>query len=316
MDNNYPINADPRPKRRKDKDNPYTIYSIGKNTDHPRYFVEFDDGEEIHQCVELTEKQFRDFDNNEPDDVSYMNECDRHLVKTNLSDTAIHQRSAEPTDPLQEIIEAAEENKRLHKAILTLSPVQQRRVLMYYFQDMTYEEIADVEHRSPQAVLKRVILDEIHTHAEAVEMDETAVIAKLKKQFQTEAVNDTKQEIAALRRRVEELSQKAVKLYEDKVSGQISEETFILLIQKNEQERQTKAERLDALLSEKNTAEKQIEDIQLWVDTVRAYMQAQEIDRDMLAALVEHIEVGEKIPVDGRMQQDITVVYRFVGKIE
>jgi len=31
MDNNYPVNADPRPKRRKDKDNPYTIYSIGKS---------------------------------------------------------------------------------------------------------------------------------------------------------------------------------------------------------------------------------------------------------------------------------------------
>lgn len=171
-------------------------------------------------------------------------------------------------------------------------------------------------HTISELKLKRIVLDEIHAHAEAVEMDETAVIAKLKKQFQTETVIDTGQEIAALRRRVEELSQKAVKLYEDKVSGQISEETFILLIQKNEQERQTKAERLDALLSEKNTAEKQIEDIQLWVDMVRAYMQAQEIDRDMLAALVERIEVGEKVPVDGRMQQDITVVYRFVGKIE
>lgn len=34
MDNN-PKNSDPRPKRRKDKDNPYTIYSIGSETDHP-----------------------------------------------------------------------------------------------------------------------------------------------------------------------------------------------------------------------------------------------------------------------------------------
>lgn len=152
MDNNYPINADTRPKRRRDKDNPYTIYSIGKDTDHPRYFVEFDDGEGIHQCVEVTEKQFRDFDMNELADLSYLNECDRHLDKTNLSDAAIHLRSAEPTDPLQEIIEAAEENERLHKAILMLSPVQQRRVLMYYFRNMTYEGIADVENCSLQSV--------------------------------------------------------------------------------------------------------------------------------------------------------------------
>ena len=154
MDNNYPVNADPRPKRRRDKDNPYTIYSIGKDTDHPRYFVEFDDGEGIHQCVEVTEKQFHDFDMNELADLSYLNECDRHLDKTNLYDATIHRRSAEPTDPLQEIIEAAEETERLHKAIFMLSPVQQRRVLMYYFQEMTYEEIADVEYCSPQAVEK------------------------------------------------------------------------------------------------------------------------------------------------------------------
>lgn len=152
MNNNYPIHADPRPKRRRDKDNPYTIYSIGKNTDHPQYFVEFDDGEGIHQCVEITEEQYRDFDKNELADISYLNECDRHLEKSSLTDTAIHRRSAEPADPLQEIIETAEENERLHKAILMISPVQQRRVLMYYFQNMTYEEIAAVEHCSFQSV--------------------------------------------------------------------------------------------------------------------------------------------------------------------
>ena len=152
MDNKYPINTDPRPKRRKDKDNPYTIYSIGKDTAHPRYFVEFYDGEGFHQCVEVTEEQFRDFEKNELADLSYLNECDRHLEKTHLSDTVIHHRSAEPENPLQDIIEAAEDKERLHKAILMLSPVQQRRVLMYYFQDMTYEEIAYAEHCSIQSV--------------------------------------------------------------------------------------------------------------------------------------------------------------------
>ena len=35
MDTRYPENADPRPKRRKDKDNPYTIYTIGADTESP-----------------------------------------------------------------------------------------------------------------------------------------------------------------------------------------------------------------------------------------------------------------------------------------
>lgn len=35
---------DPRPKRRKSKDNPYTIYSIGIESDAPRFYVSFRDG--------------------------------------------------------------------------------------------------------------------------------------------------------------------------------------------------------------------------------------------------------------------------------
>ena len=97
--NNYPLNADPRPQRYKDKDNPYTIYTIEKDTDHPKYFVEFNDGEGGHQCVEVTKKVFWTFDNYELADVSYKNECNRHLVKTNLTDVEIHLRSADSTEP-------------------------------------------------------------------------------------------------------------------------------------------------------------------------------------------------------------------------
>ena len=124
-----------------------------------------------------------------------------------------------------------------------------------------------------------------------------------------------KQETSSLRRRVQELEQMTMKLYEDKVSGVISEDTFITLIQKNEQERQSKAERLDALLSVVNDASQKCEDIQKWVSTVRKYTAVEDVDRAMLDELVERIVVGEKIRVDGQVRQDVTVVYRFVGAI-
>ncbi len=54
MDNNYPINADPRPKRRRKKDNPYDLFTIGINTDHPQYYVRFKDGENYLLCEEIT----------------------------------------------------------------------------------------------------------------------------------------------------------------------------------------------------------------------------------------------------------------------
>ena len=154
MNNNYPTNADPRPKRRRDKDNPYELYTIGRDTEHPRYFVEFADGQNRKHCDEISKELYELLDSFELEDLSYMNECDRHRIKVSLSDVLIHQCAAEPVEPLQELIEMADDKERLHKAISMLSSVQQRRIQMYYFADMTYEEIAEAEQCSFQAVEK------------------------------------------------------------------------------------------------------------------------------------------------------------------
>ena len=45
MDGNHPKNKDPRPRRRKDKDNPYTIFTVGINTDTPNYYLSFTDSQ-------------------------------------------------------------------------------------------------------------------------------------------------------------------------------------------------------------------------------------------------------------------------------
>ena len=37
MDGKHPKNADPRPKRRRDKDNPYMIFTTDGNTANPHY---------------------------------------------------------------------------------------------------------------------------------------------------------------------------------------------------------------------------------------------------------------------------------------
>ena len=137
MDNNYPTNADPRPKRRKDKDNPYTIYSIGKDTGYPKYFVEFDDGEGIHQCVEITEEQFRDFDKNELKDLSRLNEIDRHYSYGTPAEEAY--------DTTVEAVLFRLVKEQLFNSFSFLTPTQKRRIRLYYYENLTYEQIAEIE---------------------------------------------------------------------------------------------------------------------------------------------------------------------------
>ena len=106
------------------------------------------------------------------------------------------------------------------------------------------------------------------------------------------------------------------KLYEDKYAGVVSENTFMVLAQKNEQERLARAERLDALLSEVDKAQRETAAIHNWTAIIRKYLNLQELDRAVIDELIDHIEIGERTVVDGQRRQDIKVFYRFVGQIE
>ena len=152
-------------------------------------------------------------------------------------------------------------------------------------------------HRIYEISLKTLVLNEIRAHSQAVAQDENAVLDKLKQQILSESAakqEDSKLEISRLRRRIGELEHMTAKLYEDKVSGAINGDTFAVLIQKSEQERIQKADRLDALLSEERKARQEVENIRQWAGIVRRYLDVQELDREIVEELIDHIEIGER----------------------
>ena len=166
--------------------------------------------------------------------------------------------------------------------------------------------------------LAQIVMAEIKADAEAVTLDEAGAVEKLKRrmaQYDEQRMVNTRQEIGKLRRRLQELENMTAKLYEDKVSGAVSENTFSVLIAKNEQERLIKADRLDALLSEVKKSEQDAADIQNWAATIRKYLNLQELDRETIDELIDHIEIGERTVVDGKRKQDVKVFYRFVGQV-
>lgn len=173
-------------------------------------------------------------------------------------------------------------------------------------------------HRVYEIGLKELVLTEIKTHAQAVELDAGAVFERIKKQVV--AISDVrsgnaKQEAAALRRRVWELEQIAAKLYEDKVNGVISEASFTSLIGRCESKRAEIAARLERIDAELSASERESDKAQRWADAIRRRLCLQELDRETVDELIDHIEVGERSVIDGQKHQDITVYYRFVGAV-
>ena len=84
MDKYYPKNIDPRPHRRHNKDNPYTIFTVGINTDTPHYYVSFKDGQGVRICMEIEKSIYELLDKFEIEDLSYLNEVDRHYEHSEL----------------------------------------------------------------------------------------------------------------------------------------------------------------------------------------------------------------------------------------
>ena len=152
MDDKHPKNADPRPKRRRDKDNPYELFTTGIGTAQPRYYLAFVDSTGTEQCMEIDKALFDVFDRFELDDISFMNEMDRHYEQSEQTEQSLNRRAAQPQESVEEAVFQRAEVETLRQAIAKLPEKQRRRLVLYYFGDFTYEQIAEMEGCKYQTV--------------------------------------------------------------------------------------------------------------------------------------------------------------------
>lgn len=156
MNSKYPENIDPIPKRRKDKDNPYEIFSVGIATDHPRFFVRFVDGTDEQRCLEIERELFEMLNSFELADLSFLNEVDNHYEHSELTEGSLHDRLAAHPLSVEEIVMQHLRDEMLHNAIKKLPEVQRRRLVLYYFGNFTYEQIAEMEGCRHPAIIKSI----------------------------------------------------------------------------------------------------------------------------------------------------------------
>lgn len=166
--------------------------------------------------------------------------------------------------------------------------------------------------------LIELIRTDIEKHAQKVHCDEKQVQAELKKRLCTNLpdVKALEQEIAELRNRLTGLDAKFAMLYEDKVLRKISESSFATLMSGYSQERQQTEQRLAELEKKLAGIQKKFLDISKWTKLIRDCLGLKNIDRALLEELIDHIEIGERKVIDGIKQQDIKIVYKFVGSLE
>ena len=102
--------------------------------------------------MEIDKALFDVFDRFELDDISFMNEVDRHYEQSEQTEQSLNRRAAQPQKSVEEAVFQRAEVETLRQAIAKLPEKQRRRLVLYYFGDFTYEQIAEMEGCKYQTV--------------------------------------------------------------------------------------------------------------------------------------------------------------------
>lgn len=138
-----------RPKRRKHKDNPYTLEFIEEKNS---YRVSFKDVKGKFRRIEVNKEIYQAFDRFELDDLSELNEFDNHIEHSEVYENNLNERAMDKPLGVDEIVENNIRDEEIRKAISTLSDIQKRRIIKYYFEEKTEYEIAKEENATQQSV--------------------------------------------------------------------------------------------------------------------------------------------------------------------
>ena len=128
-----------KPKRRKSKDNPYTI-------DFENNVITFSDSNNVFRYVKVSKEIINNMNENELEDKHFMNQDERYKEYSELTDISLYKRAIKKEELIEDKIINNELINAVRMAVHKLPEKQKRRVILYFFFNKTYKEIAEIEN--------------------------------------------------------------------------------------------------------------------------------------------------------------------------
>lgn len=123
-------------------------------------------------------------------------------------------------------------------------------------------------------------------------------------------------ELDTLTARDKELDNLFERIYEDNVSGKISDDRFAKMSVKYESEQKEVSSRIKELQEELDKDKSKAVTSDMFMTSVRKYTRARKLTPRMLNELIEKIEVHQSEKIDGKTVQKLTIHYNCIGAIE
>ncbi|MBR0350772.1 MAG: DUF4368 domain-containing protein [Clostridia bacterium] len=134
-------------------------------------------------------------------------------------------------------------------------------------------------------------------------------------QDELKQISKNKKELEKAKTRVIEIDSLFMHIYEDNVSGKISDDRFRNLSFNYDKEQQELKIKIEQLSKDIENTEKKDTDITKFISNVKKYTEIDHLTAEILNELIEKIVIHQQEKVNGKKVQEIDIYYRGVGII-
>ena len=181
-----------------------------------------------------------------------------------------------------------------------------------------HDTSACTSHYITDEVLQIIVLENIQNVIAYVKSYEDLFIQEqLAKSTQDELkqITKNKKELEKAKNRIIEIDNLFMHIYEDNVSGKITNDRFRNLSFNYDKEQQELKIKIEQLSKEIENTEKKDTDITQFISNVKKYTEITDLTPEILNELIEKILIHQAEKIDGRKVQEIDIYYRSVGII-
>lgn len=175
------------------------------------------------------------------------------------------------------------------------------------------------QHYIRTEVVRKLVLETIKAVSDYVITNEEEFINRIyssSRDKQKESIKSLKRKIAQDTKRVNELNMLMKKLYEDNISGKLSDKRFEFMLSEFENEQDTLEISMENAKAEIEKYESDTVRADKFIELVKRYTDFSELTTPMLNEFVEKIFVHEADYSSGERVQEVEIYLNFIGKFE
>lgn len=101
--------------------------------------------------------------------------------------------------------------------------------------------------------------------------------------------------------------------FEEKNDGIMDREMYEMMVSQYRQDKESLSEEISVLEAMINVSDDTDEKVAEWMNRIKECLEIDGLNREILSALIDKIVVHERKLVDGVLQQQVEIHYKFIG---